>query len=324
MNLKHLMIAALGSLTVLNAAERPALPEFDPEDVLADFTAEELVNKYSRIVEDPEAVSGKALVRTAPPVTLNEGIAFRIGDKKTKRYDPVSGIIPPEAVPSDGKFHWYNLGTLRQSLTKDTILHMHKGGYGPTKDFGDANVPETIFGQPVAIWISLKLSGPVYTERKDVPNRYAIDRVVIVKGTPLKRHPKLSPVPTELKTKKICYELSGTSLNAFLKIPDKKSVVGCALSSNGVLKIGIYGIGTQKNRIYEGKVATDGEYHLYKIGPFHLSPTAKLSVGTYGIPLGQYWNESDKLKSYEIWVSSRNEGANRAMIDRIFLVDAEN
>ncbi len=147
----------------------------------------------SDIVEDPEAVSGKALSSFHEDPTRHGLQTMYVDDSKNFRCraskfavacldrEQESSIVI-ETVPDDEKYHWYCIPNAE--ISGKTLLWGHlwalqfelSQAYMVTDGLSNANLWDC--------WFSLKFTGPAYIPGSQKPNSVNLDQVVLVRPQP--------------------------------------------------------------------------------------------------------------------------------------------
>lgn len=137
------------------------------------------------VQDDPESVIGKALVTTAdktkhdmskPGAGSLYPTWFGLYDAQTKRS---SAQLKLNAIPQDEKYHWYKIDSF--DFGKDTFLW----GFFWLNSLNLSSVYTNADGLPGFntwdVWVSVKVTGPVYVKDSQKENCIYLDQVILIK-----------------------------------------------------------------------------------------------------------------------------------------------
>ncbi len=151
-----------------------------PADKLVDFPWPKLT-PWS-VLNDPDATGGKAVgfkVIPQPGRDELDSLAFGLYDRPSKISGPILKIT---SIPQDEKYHIYKMGHF--ALGKDTIIWGH-GSWGMTCAY---LAPAYINADGMKenpnecdVYISLKITGPLYVSGSTKGNTLWCDRVILVR-----------------------------------------------------------------------------------------------------------------------------------------------
>ena len=293
-------------------AKLPPIKGFENAAVISEYGWPQLSSqRYNKIIDDPDAAGGKAAIPSHPYMTKEKmtrsGIDMGISDTAArKRLISLAGI-PAEAVPRDGKYHWYYLGRCR--LSGNPLVFMHRS-WTLQLYVNDAIRPPDLYDNDVGVYVSLKVTDSVY----------AVDRVVVVRGdvTP--------PLPPEIKKERVIADLAGTSLHG-KKVFDPTAAAGCAVSAgvprNGKVRV-LFIDRTGKEKTVSKLIAPEKDkYRPFSIRSGMLTGNCQLKVGGYRIELGNYFELAKPDRKFEILISCRLADDGKVLVDRCLLLEAK-
>ncbi|MBQ9500716.1 MAG: DUF4838 domain-containing protein [Lentisphaeria bacterium] len=299
-------------------AKLPPIKGFENAAVISEYGWPQLSSqRYNKIIDDPDAAGGKAAIPSHPYMTKEKmtrsGIDMGISDTAArKRLISLAGI-PAEAVPRDGKYHWYYLGRCR--LSGNPLVFMHRS-WTLQLYVNDAIRPPDLYDNDVGVYVSLKVTDSVY----------AVDRVVVVRGDVSRGCPGTPPLPPEIKKERVIADLAGTSLHG-KKVFDPTAAAGCAVSAgvprNGKVRV-LFIDRTGKEKTVSKLIAPEKDkYRPFSIRSGMLTGNCQLKVGGYRIELGNYFELAKPDRKFEILISCRLADDGKVLVDRCLLLEAK-
>lgn len=130
----------------------------------------QLQRSTANAVKDPDAVCGMAIRNPKAPMTL----PWSMGFYSVALREGNSIRLLQEDIPTDEKFHWYNLG--KTLILAPLYIHYDKAWHfrGWLSSIG-------ILGERREIWISAKFQGKNFVKGSTKPNAVLFDRMLLVK-----------------------------------------------------------------------------------------------------------------------------------------------
>ena len=303
-------IADVNKLCRAALANVPAPKGFEKATIISDYAWPQLsLARYNKIVDDPDAAGGKTAVPGAKHT--NEDVGCGIYDTATRKYPLRGASLPLEAVPKDGKYHWYYLGRCR--LTSEPLLYLHRGWLLQLPLSDSFGGPE-ICDNDVAVYISLKVTDKMY----------AVDRVVTVRGDISAPCHLPAPLPADVDRKKLVAELSRIALIA-QKQADKNSAVGSSAPCGVLNKKGLFAAGVRdltkkiKTKAVFHKIPRDGKYRVYTVYSGIITRGSLLVLGDVKLDISGYNAMLFPEQKYEIKASLAASSDGKVSVDRVFI-----
>ena len=148
------------------------------------FSLANLEGMRSRMIDDPEAAGGKAVILTAPKKNGEREKGFHDRDLQGGIYSPMlkKGFLQKtfsrNEMFKDEKYHWYCLG--KTKLVSDSLIWLHwswQMAFKCLSSVYSAVEPDAMY----TIWFSAKLQGQAYAPGSKKDSALIVDRVIVVK-----------------------------------------------------------------------------------------------------------------------------------------------
>ena len=315
---KKRLIPRVNTLCNAALAALPPLKGFEKATVISEYGWPQLSQqRYNKIIDDPDAAGGKAAVPSHPYMTrermTRSGIDMGVSDTAARKRLISGAGIPAEAVPKDGKYHWYYLGRCR--LAGNPLVFMHKS-WTLQLYINDAIRPPDLYDNDAGVYVSLKVTDSVY----------AVDRVVVVRGDVSRDCPGSHPLPAGVEKSRVIADLAGTALNG-KKFFDETAAAKCAVSGgeprNGKIRV-LFIDKTGKEKTVSKLLSPEkNKYRLFTVRTGMLTENCQLKIGAHRIELGNYFELAKPDRKFEIRVSCRLADDGRVLIDRCLLLEAK-
>ncbi|MBR2624822.1 MAG: hypothetical protein IKD23_00320 [Lentisphaeria bacterium] len=243
------------------------------------------------LVDDADAVNGKALAFEVHPKQKNvHAHAFSMGIFRRKSGKGQLKIeIPKKDLPQDEKYHFHFVGDI--VLFDDSTFWAHRSWAIQQflDSFYDAENPKN---NKVAVYASIKFTGPAYVKGSSNKDGVYVDRIVLARTGTLPKTGAKAALPAEFEGKELFDIVHGnfTSVkkmakNGLVLVDDADAVSGKAMavlkSRQGhklPFRMGIFSNKDQKSLAYKqlGKeqIPQDEKYHLYPLGKVTLDKDA--------------------------------------------------
>lgn len=285
-----LLCSMLGS-SVFAAAELP------PRCV--DFGFSELngscfkrVSAYAKygvfLVDDADAVNGKALAFEVHPKQKNvHAHAFSMGIFRRKSGKGQLKIeIPKKDLPQDEKYHFHFVGDI--DLFDDSTFWAHRSW--SIQQFLDSfyNAEDARMNK-VAVYASIKFTGPSYVKGSTAKDGIYIDRIVLARTGLMPKTGAKAELPAEFEGKTL-FDVTHSSFSSLRRmaknglrlVDDADAVQGKAMavlaSKQGhklPFRMGVFSPVTQKGVVFKqlgkAEIPQDEKYHLYSLGKVTLN-----------------------------------------------------
>ena len=301
----------INKLCTAALANVPAPKGFEKATIISEYAWPQLsLARYNRIVADPDAAGGKTAVPGAKHT--NEDVGCGIYDTRTRKYLIRGASLPLDAVPQDGKYHWYYVGRCR--LTSEPLLYLHRGWLLQLPLSDSFGGPE-ICDNDVAVYISLKVTDKMY----------AVDRVVTVRGDISAPCHLPAPLPAGVDGTKLVAELSRIALIASKKV-DRNSAVGSSALCGVLNKKGSFGTAVRdltkklKTKVAFHKIPKDGKYRVYTVYSGIITRGSLLVLGDLKFDISGYNAMLFPEQKYEIKASFAASTDGKVTVDRIFII----
>jgi hypothetical protein len=300
-------------------------------------------NGRAKLVEDPEAVGGKAMAlgKDVTDKTKNGLTSFGIYDSTEKKV-LCSTEIRTSDIPKDEKYHLLKVG--RVNFVNDSTAYFYGGS---TWEIHCDLYRPFPAGSSYDVYVSAKFQGPEYVKGSAKENRIMVERIIFADSLFEKN---IFPVklPDQFKNRRLV-DLPLTSFRADCGrskiVEDPEAIAGEAIilgkdvpekTKNGLTSFGIYD-STEKKvlcsiEMKTSEIPKDEKYHLLKVGRVNFvngSSTFFYGACTWEIqcPLNRTFLPGT---TYDVYVSVKFQGPdyvagstrdNSIMVDRLIFVD---